>query len=396
MKRFLTWWNTIDPSWRAVLPIWAAARVGFGVWAAVILWLDLPPDVPGEFYHAVPPLFGGWQGVVLGMWQRWDSVYYQVIVEQFYANDHVTVFFPAYPVLSRALMQISGLPSLAALLIVSSLAALFSLVLLHRITLQLFPDRPDMATRTVIALVLFPSAFFLFGIYPQSLVLMWMLLAYDQARREHWLAAGLAGLLGGLTHATVVALAVTLGILAIQTLLRSSAGQKWRITLRGLAVLAVPVLPLLGMALFLVWRAAMGFPSFFSLQENNWERVFSPPWQTVWALMVYLPAHIGDNWVIVLNTFALSLAIAGAVWGARRLPLALSAYQIVLLVYLLSNRVITDPLLSVNRYVLVLFPTYMAFAALRLKPQTQRIVFGLFLLGSLGISSLFFMWKWIG
>jgi hypothetical protein len=244
--------------------------------------------------------------------------------------------------------------------------------------------------------VLFPSAFFLFGIYPQSLVLMWMLLAYDQARRGHWLAAGLAGLLGGLTHATVVALAVTLGILAIQTLLRSSAGGKWRITLRGLAILAVPVLPLLGMVMFLAWRVAMGFPSFFSLQENNWERIFSTPWQTLWAVILYVPFNIGDNWVSGFNAVALGLAITGTVWGVRRLPLALSAYQIVLLLYLLSNRVLTDPLLSVNRYVLVIFPIYMAFGALKLGRWAERIVFVALFLASLVISAFFFMWKWVG
>jgi hypothetical protein len=396
MKRVLTWWNAIDPSWRAVLPIWATARVGFSVWAAVILGLDLPPDVPGYFYHSVPPLFGGWQGVLLGVWQRWDSVYYQVITEQFYANDHVTVFFPAYPVLARVLMQISGLPSLAALLVVSSLAALFSLVLLHSITRQLFPDRPDVATRTVIGLVLFPSTFFLFGIYPQSLVLMWMLLAYDQARRGHWLVAGLAGLLGGLTHATVVALAVALGILALQTLLRSSAGGKWRVTLRGLAILAVPVLPLLGMALFLAWREAMGFPSFSSLQESNWERVFSTPWQTLWALVVYLWFNIGNNWVSGFNAITLVLAMVGTVWGLRRLPLALSAYQVVMLLYFLSNRAISDPLLSVNRFVLVIFPMYMVFGTIKLGRRGQQAVFGVCLLASLGVSAMFFMWKWVG
>ena len=63
---------------------------------------------------------------------------------------------------------------------------------------------------------------------------------------------------------------------------------------------------------------------------------------------------------------------------------------------ILSNRVSTDPLLSVNRYVLVLFPMYFALGSLHTGRTGQRLLFAVGLLSSLAISGMFFMWKWVG
>ncbi len=390
MIRLKTATHAMDPAWRTALLDWAALRVGLALWAVWIWLQQLMPITTGFFYYTVVPLLNGWQGALLGMWQRWDSIHYQAITETNYSADHLSVFFPGYPLLARFLSQMSGLPGLAALLVLSSLATLLSLVLLYRIANDLFGEQ--VARRSLLCTVLFPTAFFFFGLYPQSLALLWILLAYDRARRGQWLAAGLAGLLAGLTHATAVALAAMLAVQVFQALRGS------RFSVRWLALGAVPGLPLLGIALFLVWRNAMGFPAFISIQSQSWERILSTPWGTLVALVEYFPANVGRNWVIVLNTVMLAAALFSVVWGLRRLPLALSVYQIVFVLYMLSNRVTTDPLLSVNRYVLVLFPMFFALGStsLRAGKVGQRLLFAVGLLGSLGISGMFFMWKWIG
>ena len=380
----------MDPAWRAALLDWAALRVGLALWAVWIWLKQLMPITTGFFYYTVVPLLNGWQGALLGMWQRWDRIHYQAITETFYSADNLSVFFPAYPLLARFLSQVSGLTGLAALLVLSSLATLFSLVLLYRIANDLFGEQ--IARRSLLCTVLFPTAFFFFGLYPQSLTLLWILLAYDRARRGQWLAAGLAGLLAGLTHATAVALAAMLAVQVFQALRGS------RFSVRWLALGAVPGLPLLGIALFLVWRNAMGFPPFNDIQMQSWGRILSTPWGTLIALVEYFPANVGGNWVIVLNTVMLAAALFSVVWGLRRLPLALSVYQIVFVLYMLSSRMTTDPLLSVNRFVLELFPMFFALGSttLRAGKAGQLLLFAVGLLSSLGISGMFFMWKWIG
>lgn len=392
----------LDVSWRVALLNWVGARLGLGLWAAWIWFQGLMPVSAGSFYFTIAPLVDGWQGAVIGMWQRWDSILYQTITEQFYAAPNLTVFFPGYPLLARFVAGLTGMSALAALLLVSTLAALFSMVMLHRIAMDLLPL--ESANRTILCAVLFPTAFFFFGAYPQSLALLWILIAYDQARRDRWLAAGLAGLLAGLTHATAAALAVMLAVQVIQYYERRGCIRFisplpkitfGKISPGMLAVGLVPVMPLLGMGIFLGWRVVMGFPSFTYIQDNVWDRVVSPPWSTLWALIQYFPANVGRNWVIVLNTVMLGAAIFAVVWGLKRLPLALSIYQATLLVYLLSNRVTTDPLLSFNRYILLMFPLFMALGSLPTGHKGRIGQFAFSVLALLGLSGMFFMWKWI-
>jgi len=394
MHRASAWlartWNHLDPAWQAALPAWLAGRLGFSLWAYWIWLQQLMPDKTGEFYRSVSPLFDGWQGALLGMWQRWDSIYYQLIAEQLYSSEKLSVFFPAYPVLSRVVMQLTGLSSLAALLLVSSLAALFSLVLLYRTARDLFPGDPGLAGLTLERAVLFPTAFFLFSIYPQSLVLFFTLLAYRQAQRGRWLVAGLAGLLAGLTHVTIVALAA---MLALQILPALRASRSW---LRRLALLGVPALPLLGAALFLVWRDFMGFRSITAMQTQSWERFIAFPWETLWVLVRGFPDVYLNNWVLFVNTALLALSVGVIVWGWRRLPPALTVYQLVLVLFTLSSGLTFDPLQSFDRYMLVLFPIYFVLGTWARAGRARMLYFAVSLLISLALSGLFLMWKWLG
>jgi hypothetical protein len=444
----------LSPSWRSALLSWAGVRLGLGLWAAWIWLQGLMPGTTGFFYQNVAPILTGWQGAVLGMWQRWDGVYYQSIAEGYYTQGYQTAFFPVYPLLARALAQASGLSPLAALLVISALAALGCLVLLRRIARELYSE--ETANRTVLAAVLFPSAFFFFAVYPQSLALLWMLLAYDQARREHWLAAGLAGLLAGLTHGTVLPLAAMLAVMAWKSsshppspllpipgegggkesgdFLPPPGGKKsprlnghspfpsgprppWgkggrglgkskieKLVLRPAALLSVAGLPLLGTGIFLAWRIAMGFPAMDALLMSDWNRVLSTPWDTLWALVKDFPTLVMGNWLILLNTAVLGLAIWAVVRGwigseresSSQLPLELNVYQTALLLYLLCTRVTTDPLLGLNRYILVMFPLYLVIGSIQLNRVGRGVLFALGVLGSLGLSAMFFMWKWIG
>jgi hypothetical protein len=290
----------------------------------------------------------------------------------------------------RFLTQLTGLPVVVSLLIISSIAVFFCMVLLYQISRDLFPGQ-GIARGSILCLVLFPSAFFLFGIFPQSLALLWILLAYHQAQRDHWLAAGLAGLLAGLTHFTAIPLALLLAVQSLQALRGS------RFSLRWPALLSVPVFPLLGIAIFLVWREWMGYPSMISFQNQNWGRNFSPPWNIVSNLLHYFLANWPPNWVLLFNSIIFLLAIISAVWGIRHLPLSLNVYQITLLFVILSYSSKTgDPLGSFNRYILLQFPMMIAFGSLRLGHYARLAIFGFCLLVSLGVSAMFFMWKWVG
>ncbi len=156
-------WNRLDPLRQAALPAWLAGQAGFSLWGAWIWSQRLMPDTAGEYYRGLAPVLEGWQGALLGVWQRWDSIYYQMLTEQFYTSAKVSVFFPAYPVLGDKMVFLTGLPAQAALLVVSLLATLFSLVLLHRIARDLFLADPGLAGLALERVVLSPTAFFYLG-----------------------------------------------------------------------------------------------------------------------------------------------------------------------------------------------------------------------------------------
>ncbi len=95
--------------------------------------------------------------------------------------------------------------------------------------------------------------------------------------------------------------------------------------------------------------------------------------------------------VLFLNTALLGLSVAVIAWGWRRLPPALTAYQLVLVLFTLSSGLTFDPLQSFDRYMLVLFPIYLALGACCRSPRARILYFAVSLLFSLGLSGLFFM-----
>jgi hypothetical protein len=182
---------------RVVLPF-AATRLGLLVvgWLALFL---LPSGLTlqsGNLVHHAPG------PALLEMWARWDSEWYLLVADRGYGADDEflghkvpyehgddTGFFPLYPLLVR-LVALTGLSSLAAGVLVSNLALLAALALLHRLVER---DRGgEAADRAVWLLAAFPTSFFLSAVYAESLMLATLLGAVVAARDGRPFAAGLA------------------------------------------------------------------------------------------------------------------------------------------------------------------------------------------------------------
>ena len=153
----------------------------------------------------------------LEMWARWDAEWYLLIADRGYGADEQflgrkvayqpgddTGFFPLYPMLIR-LVAMTGIPSLAAGVLVSNLLLLVALATLHRLVAR---DRGEVAAdRAAWLLCAFPTSFFLSAVYAESLMLAMLLLTLAAARAGRPLAAGLA--------AAACALAKPTGALAL-------------------------------------------------------------------------------------------------------------------------------------------------------------------------------------
>ena len=233
-----------------------------------------------------------------------------------------------------------------------------ALVVLHRLT-ELELGAPA-ARATVWALALFPGAVFFSSVYSEALYLALSIGCVYSARTGRWAWAGALGALGAATRSAGVLLVVPL---AVMWLARADGRPR---RLRDAAWIAlVPA----GLAAFCGALALGGGDAFAPMHAQDiWYRHFAGPFVGVWEGTAAAwrglhdlgePAARAD---VVL--FGFLVATVPMVIGVlRRLPAAYGAYVLAALALPLSYPVGPQPLMSLPRFVAVLFPLFMMLGA---------------------------------
>lgn len=157
-----------------------------------------------------------------GIFGRWDVLNYIRIAEEGYvgAPDYHAVWFPGLPLL-MALGSRAGIAPLTTGTAVALLSGALLVQAFYRLALLDLPR--DVAKYSVLALLLFPSSFFLFIAYPESPFLLLAVGAFWAARRGHWALAGLLAALASGLRITGVLLAPALLLEYLY-----AAGWRWR------------------------------------------------------------------------------------------------------------------------------------------------------------------------
>lgn len=346
--------------------MWAAGLLG-------ILWLGRAAGTEQYDARHLSAPFSPFGDLLVGPTARWDSVWYLTIAKDGYGSAHShaqAAFYPLYPLLMRVLGWVVGSPLVAGIL-VSLACFLGALVLLHRLASLELGARD--ARGTVLLVAFFPTAFFFSAVYSESLFLLVSVGAFLAARRGRWAVAGALGGLAALTRNSGVLLLIPLVILFVQQ--ERHGGALWRAAWLAL----VP----LGLAVYLGYSAiALGDALAPYHAQALWLRHFEPLGaltggvRAAWLGLRQLvhgsptpryfgenggdPFHIAGDSLMLLGflVFAL-LACAGAL---RRLPLAYGVYAAVALAVTLSYPLDAQPLMSLPRYMLVLFPLQMWLA----------------------------------
>lgn len=132
---------------------------------------------------------------LLWAWANFDGAHYLIIARQGYLQFQ-QAFFPFYPFFIRFLTRFFNNYLFSGLLI-SHLSLLLALFLFYQLVKLDFKDK--IAKRSLLYLLLFPTAFYFGSVYTESLFLMLVLASFYAARKKHWL---LVGVLGGLASAT--------------------------------------------------------------------------------------------------------------------------------------------------------------------------------------------------
>ncbi len=320
---------------------------------------------------------------------RWDSVWYLRVAGSGYADSDVrAAFFPLYPLLVRGLGELGGGSDGALLLaayIISLTAFLGALTLLHRLA-ALELGRP-LAVPTLMLLAVFPGALYFGAPYSESLFLLLSVAAFYGARTGNWALAGVSAAGAAATRSAGIVLLLPLALLwwtsgsgARPTNARAPLLPGPRRARDAAWLLLVP----LGTAAYAAYLGlAEGDPLRFLNVQEAWSRHFAGPFVGAWDGLtaavdgvrqlasgqrahVYFEQAGGDPYrVAALNIllfgFLVFVAVAAVgVW--RRLPRPYAVYVVAALALPLSFPVEPQPLMSLPRFVAVLFPVFMWLA----------------------------------
>jgi hypothetical protein len=365
----------------------ARDRLGAGAWrtawlallsSRLVVWASGVGAVAIWGQSARAPGFDP-AGIAGGTWaapaSRWDAVWYLLVARDGYDDGPKAAFFPLYPLLVRL-----GGGSVAVAIAISAVAFLLALVALHALTeLELGGEA---ARLTVLALAFSPMALFLSAVYAESLFLALTVGAVLAARCERWAWAGVLGALAALTRSTGVLIVVALVLLWWSRPRRRPGELAW-LALVPAGLVAFPA----GLAVAgLDWQAPFA-------AQRVWMREWAGPfgavpdgavaaWDGARQLLsgsrahVYFPIAAGDPFAIArinLALFAWLPALFVALVGAaRRLPPAYAAYALAALAVPLSYPVAPQPLMSLPRFALVLFPLWMWLGALLARHPRAR------------------------
>jgi len=168
--------------------------------------------------YPVPPLHFPGSGLLEG-WVRYDGGWYRDIVAHGYSYavpgyQANVAFFPGYPMVVWVVTQVIHNIELAGIA-VTFLAGLVTAVLFHRWA----HDRvdPKTARLAVIALLLYPYAWYLFGaVYADALFLACAVGAFLLVEADHPILAGIVGAMATATRPIGIALVLGLVVLTIE------------------------------------------------------------------------------------------------------------------------------------------------------------------------------------
>jgi Mannosyltransferase (PIG-V) len=339
-------------------------------------------------------------GYATDVWARWDSDFFLRIAQNGY-DDASAAFHPLYPAVVAGLGRGFAGHYILAGLVVSLLAGAASFVLLYQLAERKLGA--DGGRRSVLYLALFPMALFFQAVYSESLFLFFVLAAFVLAERNSFAAAGLVTGLAILTRAAGLALLPALAILAWRNRARVRA-------LGGLA-LAIPVAAIYPLVL---WQQ-LDDPFAFTDAQDRWHRHFSRagPFGGLWDGLVagwhgleqFVVGHgthvagVSARHAAAENLQAavfllLFLALTVVAW--RRFGAPYGLYAAVSLAIPLSYPSSRWPLLSLPRFGLVIFPFFLALAALTDgRPRAHAAVVGCSAI-FLGIAvAQWALWQWV-
>jgi hypothetical protein len=377
----------IRDGWREALWAFLGARVLLTVISVIGGgMLALPPgQPPTDAGFPNPGLFPGWSMAVTAL-QRQDAQWFLRLATSGYSHtDNSAAFFPAFPLAIRIVNAVPGIGALGAGLLVANACTFGALLLLHALTRFELGDAA--ARRAVLFTALFPTAFFLYAPYTESLFLIASVACFWYARRDRWVWAAATGALAAATRSIGIVLILALWVEVISQYRRDQRPMLPRFV----AAAAVAI----GPALYAGWWWLRARDFFAPLDA---QRAWRPdgaqqPIATIVSAVQFAWRY--QSWWL-LDLTVVTLAVIGIVLAVRRIALTYTVYAAASVLLPLLLPLSSRPLLSMPRFMAVVFPVSWGWALAaerRRPPETTTLV--AFTGGFALLAFLFINWQFV-
>lgn len=300
----------------------------------------------------------------LSIWGVWDTGWYLEVAEHGYdlarrtgstvANQANWAFFPAYPMLCRALADLVGAKIFPVMVLVSNASFLSALFITRHFTELTFGKS---AARYVVVLLCFmPGSYVFSSAYPEAMFLLLMASVMMLVERRSWLLAGSTAALASLTRNLGIGLSLYMLVAYFHFIVTLPVTRNdFRfgllnriITGRFVIALMLPGAAISGFCLYLFIH--VGDPIAFVTVQDGWLRHFEFP-----LVPLLMPWDESGFWHNPLNyttaLLAIVLLVQLGIW--RRWALfALGAFLLFM--------PLTSGLESYVRYSICMLPLIMA------------------------------------
>jgi Gpi18-like mannosyltransferase len=291
---------------------------------------------------------------LLGIWNRWDGPHFLEVAATGYGpptDPARIVLFPLFP----GLENLGGflMPPLLAGMLISLVSTVAAAVGLHR--LVRFDGSERLARWSIVAMLVFPTAYAFVAPYSEALFLALTVWAFVAMRRNDAPMAGLLGALAALTRIQGVFLLPALGIEYLMVRRKLDRDVFW------IGFIASGLI-----AYLFINYAYFGDPLYFVYAQEHWFHVHNEmPWV---AVPSFFNAASGGSFsesqvtVYIAPLVSLGLLALVTIWATVSKH-SRPSYALYCLISLVAFASLSWPI-SVPRYLMGVFPIFIALGSL--------------------------------
>lgn len=294
-------------------------------------------------------LFGQPSVINLLSLANWDGRHFLDIAKNGYTDNIQYAFFPLYPSLISLLSKfLNGNYHLSGFLI--NLASSFGIIYYFIKLLNEYDLKVKI--KILMYFLIFPTSFYLLAIYSEATFLLFTLMSFYFAKYKKFYISALFVSLSLITRISGVAVFAAFAYHVYTT--KKSLHEK-------ILILAISLSGMVGYCGYLFY--VTGNPFYFLISELTWDRSITLPGLNIFAAVEYLavfgikPESYSILFDLIFTVFGLGIAIK--VW--KNLNLKYSIYSWISLLLPLTTALI----LSMPRFILVIFPLFIALSQIK-------------------------------